>query len=158
NMLIDRPRNCVLMPARSLRMSLIDTPARAQRGVFTMFCAFEITVQRKTGDHWPVVAELLASGTLPVRKEGTLTLDIEKLDEVSPSDYGALLGQALFHDAIRDGFVKAMERSDGTLHVLLYVEADDLRHRRWERLAAPFDSGWSSLALNQRTPFALHLP
>src|SRR2546425_206847 len=103
---------------------------------------FEITVQRGVGGRWPVVVEHTAAGTfLPVRTEGTLQLDLPafktQLLQASPFDYGTLLGQALFRDGIRDGFVQAVAKSDGQLHVLLFVEAEDLRGLRWERLCAP---------------------
>jgi hypothetical protein len=41
---------------------------------------FEITVQRKMGDSWPVVVEQSASEVfLPVRNEGTVRLDLTEL-------------------------------------------------------------------------------
>ena len=123
-----------------------------------MSYTFEVTVQRKSADRWPVVAQLVAAGAeLPVRREGTFALDPDDLVEASPGEYGAVLGRALFREDVRDGFKQALARADDALHVLLYVEADELRPLRWERLAAPLDGGWTPLALDQRTPFA-HAP
>jgi hypothetical protein len=99
----------------------------------------EITVQRGSGDGWPVVVEQVASGGfLPERDEGILQLDQAQLLEcnASPKDYGILLGKALFRDELRDSFVKAVSKSKDRLHVLLFVEAPDLRHMHWERLCA----------------------
>jgi len=45
---------------------------------------FELAVERKRGDSWPVVAELSASNVfLPVRKEGKLK-QIQVLDRTAP--------------------------------------------------------------------------
>src|SRR5262245_27877626 len=121
---------------------------------------FEITVQRRSGDRWHVVAEQGTGGlTMPVRIEGELTLDLEGFKPAPPEEYGSLLGRALFRDGIRDAFSRAVARSEDLLHVLLFVEADDLRTLRWERLCAPADGDrWGPLALEQRTPFSLYLP
>jgi hypothetical protein len=125
---------------------------------------FEVTIQRGMEGRWPVVVEQTAAGTfLPVRSEGALQLELPEFNtqltsQVSPLDYGTLLGQALFRDGIRDAFVQALAKSDGQLHVLLFVEAEDLRGLRWERLCAPLDSRWKFLSLDQRVPFCLYLP
>jgi WD40 repeat protein len=120
---------------------------------------FEIAIQRRSGDRWPVVIQQVISGAdLPVRREGSFALDADELAGAAPREYGSVLGRALFRDEIRDAFKQALARADETLHVLLFVEADELRPLRWERLAAPLDGGWTPLALDQRTPFALHLP
>ena len=121
---------------------------------------FEITIQRKSGDVWPVVVEQSTSGVfLPVRDEGTLQLDLTELaSQSTPKDYGLVLGRALFHDEVRDAFVQALTKSEDYLRVLLFVEADDLKTLRWERLCAPLERGWDFLALTQRAPFCLYLP
>jgi hypothetical protein len=125
---------------------------------------FEITIQRGAQGRWPVVAEETATGTfLPVRTEGVLQLDLPTFEtqlpgQVSLLDYGTLLGQALFRDAIRDAFVQALAKSGGQMHVLLFVETEDLRGIRWERLCAPLDTSWRFLSLDQRVPFCLYLP
>jgi uncharacterized delta-60 repeat protein len=119
----------------------------------------ELTLQRKTDSGYPVIAALTrAGGFLPLRREGTLTLDIEKLAELQfePLAYGTAIGQALFVDEIRDIFVKAL--GDEPLRVLLSIEAPDLRAIDWHRLAAPFDGRWRCLASQQNTPFSLSIP
>ena len=90
---------------------------------------FEITIQRKSGDVWPVVVEESASAVfLPVRHEGTLQLDLTELaSQTTPKDYGVVLGRALFRDEVRDAFVQALTKSQDYLRVLLFVEADDLK-------------------------------
>src|SRR5215210_6224790 len=100
---------------------------------------FEITVQRKMGDGWPVVEHGSSDTSLAVRVEGVLQLDqTELLGEGKPKAYGTLLGKALFRDDVRDAFVRAVPTGPERLHVLLFVEAPDLRALRWERLCAPF--------------------
>ena len=120
---------------------------------------FEITVQRCVGGYAPVVAEFNQGGGLPVRNEGRLELAEEMLNaQVTPLDYGRVLGKALFRDDIRDAFTRALSQAGDRLHVLLFVEDGQLTAWHWERLAAPTDGGWDFLSLNQRTPFSLYLP
>src|SRR5262245_20903080 len=118
----------------------------------------EITIQRKSSDVWPVVVEESATAVfLPVRHEGTLQLDLTELaSQPTPKDYGLVLGRSLFRDEVRDAFVQALTKSEDSLRVLLFVEADDLKTLRWERLCAPVDRGWDFLALTQRAPFCLY--
>jgi len=119
----------------------------------------ELTLQRKTDSGYPIIAALTRpGGFLPLRREGTLTLDIPALAEFQydPLAYGTALGQALFVDEIRDTFVKAL--GDEPLRVLLSIEAPDLRALDWHRLAAPFDGRWRCLAAQQNTPFSLAVP
>jgi hypothetical protein len=123
----------------------------------------EITVQRKSGNSWPIVAEQTAVGVfLPVRDEGVLQVNLEEFktqlnSQTSAKEYGTLLGQALFRDDIRDAFVKALTKADESLHVLLFVEDAELKALHWERLCAPLAGGWDFLCLNQRVPFSLYL-
>ena len=120
---------------------------------------FEITIQRRSGDHTPVVVEYRQSGGLPVRNEGRLELTEEILNaQVTPLDYGRALGKALFRDDVRDAFARALAQAGERLHVLLFVEDEKLTAWHWERLAAPVDGAWDFLSLNQRTPFSLYLP
>jgi len=122
---------------------------------------FELTVERKWGDRYPIVGEHSAPHVLlPVRKEGKLQLDLSELNKATtPREYGTVLGRALFCDEVRDAFVEARPKgSADQLRVLLYVEAEDLRTLRWERLCGPFAVGWDFLALNQQVPYSLHLP
>lgn len=127
---------------------------------------FEITIQRKLGDNWPIVIEYTRSGILlPLRSEGTLKLNQEDFGhlislQLQPQNYGTVLGKALFQDEIRDAFIAAIRESQESLRVLLFIEAVDkeLRILRWERLCVPIDNSWSLLALNQRVPFSLYIP
>ena len=122
---------------------------------------FEITIQRKMGDScWPVIAEQSRPGHfLPVRSEGLLTIDQEQLlAQLDPMHYGAQLGQAIFNNGIRDAFTRALADSNNDLRVLLFIEADDLRGLRWERLCAPLNNRWSLLARSAQALYSLYLP
>ncbi|AFZ57906.1 CHAT domain-containing protein [Anabaena cylindrica] len=127
---------------------------------------FEITIQRKSGDNWPIVVEHSRPGELlPLRSEGSLKLTSENLQQLTSllgqtQDYGTLLGKALFKDEIRDAFVGAVRESQEALRMLLFIEASDkeLRNLRWEKLCAPIDGDWQLLALNQRVPFSFYIP
>ena len=120
----------------------------------------EITIQRKVGDTWPVVAEYRQSDAfLPVHTTGTLSIDDAALNTLKTAlDYGVALGQALFKDDIRDALTRAMASSDEALRVLLFVEAPALNSLRWERLCGPIDGRWDFMAMQQRLLFTLHLP
>ncbi|MDZ8189931.1 MAG: CHAT domain-containing protein [Nostoc sp. ChiSLP02] len=127
---------------------------------------FEITIQRKSENNWPIVVEHTRFGELlPLRSEGTLELTPENFQQLTsllgqPKDYGTLLGKNLFRDDLRDAFVGAMRESEEPLRMLLFIEASDpeLRTLRWEKLCAPIDSEWQLLALNQRVPFSFYIP
>jgi formylglycine-generating enzyme required for sulfatase activity len=125
---------------------------------------FEITIQRKSGDFWPVVAELARPGSsLPVRSEGQFRIDPQSLLSLSqPLDYGTALGKALFQGEMRDALVRAVSDSrsqePGRLGVQLFVEAEDLKGLHWEHLSAPLDGGWDYLAFHQETPFSQYVP
>ncbi|MBX9255544.1 CHAT domain-containing protein, partial [Desmonostoc muscorum CCALA 125] len=126
----------------------------------------EITIQRKSGDNWPVVVEHSQPGVLlPLRLEGNFQLTDENLQHLTSllgrvQDYGTFLGKALLRDDVRDGFVRALSHNQETLRVLLFIEAADkeLRTLRWERLCAPIDGYWQMLAINQRVPFSFYIP
>ncbi|MEH2069145.1 MAG: CHAT domain-containing protein [Nostoc sp.] len=127
---------------------------------------FEITIQRKLGDSWPIVVEHTQPGVLlPLRSEGNFRLTDEDLQHLTSllkqvRDYGTFLGKALLQDDVRDGFVRALSQNQKTLRVLLFIEATDkeLRTLRWERLCAPIDGDWQMLAINQRVPFSFYIP
>src|SRR5215204_3858755 len=127
---------------------------------------FEITIERKTGDGWPVVVERTRPGaSLRLRAEGTLLIGPEAEQAllaavIEPEAYGTVLGQALFREQVRDALARARAETsdDDRLRVLLTVEDEGLRPLRWERLCAPFDGGWDLLALNHAVPFSLYLP
>jgi CHAT domain len=131
----------------------------------------EITIQRKPeqprnkdkpAPGWPVVVEYGRPGIfLPIRREGLLELDRDGLNnqQVQPREYGTVLGKALFRDKVRDTFVTARGRArEDRLRLLLFVEADELKTLRWERLCAPLDGVWDFVALDQSVPFSLYLP
>jgi WD40 repeat protein len=124
---------------------------------------FEITIQHRTGDTWPIVVRHQpGAGALTRWSRGILDLDLAALDLLPPTDkeYSKLLGQALFRDHVRDAYVAAVAAltPDAYLRVLLIVEAGDLRGRHWHQLCAPIGRRWDPLLLNQRTPFSLYLP
>lgn len=114
---------------------------------------FEITIQRKEGDVWPVVVRHQpGSGGPALWSRGRLALDLAALDLLLPSSqaYGLLLGEALFQADIRDAFVRAAAEAkvaNESLRVLLIVEAAKLRGLHWEQLHAPLDRGWDYLLL-----------
>jgi hypothetical protein len=75
---------------------------------------FEITIQRKDDDTWPVVVRHQPGPhELTLWSRGELDLDLEALISLLPSDktYGLLLGKALFQEDIRDAFVRAVAES-----------------------------------------------
>lgn len=80
---------------------------------------FEITLQRKVGGGWPAVSLFTRLGDrldggweLPVRREGCLQLDpADLLRHVTPKEYGAALGKALFRDELRDALAHARAQS-----------------------------------------------
>src|SRR5262245_39395853 len=112
---------------------------------------FQITIQRKSGEGWPIVVEQSrADGSLPIRGEGVLQLNEQALRlEATPEAYGTRLGQALFADGVRDAFTRARTESADCLRVLLCIEDAGLKVLHWERLCAPLDGGWRFLALDQ---------
>lgn len=132
---------------------------------------FEITIQRKYQDSWPVVVEHTKPGQfIPIRRQGIFKINGE--DDIAtlraliaqPKKYGTILGTILFNDGIRDAFIKALasledsKNAEKYLHVLLYIEADDLKELQWQKLCSPLDGDWDFLCLNQRTPFSLYIP
>ncbi len=128
---------------------------------------FEITIQYRREDGWPIVAEYTRSDELPRRSEGLLTLpeDYEvqlRMLQLDAQGYGTLLGKALFQGTIWDAFMRARaeaKTSQEPLRILLVIEDPILKTLRWERLCAPDSSGsWDFLALDQNNLFSLYLP
>ena len=117
-------------------------------------------ILRKTGEGWPVIVqESRTTDELAVRTDGTLYLDeVDLIAQSSPRAYGAVLGRALFRDAIAEALIRARVRSPEALHVTLMIDDPGLRTLRWERLCARIDQAWEFLRLDQRTPFSLHVP
>lgn len=127
----------------------------------------EITIQRKSGDTWPVVLDLERSqaGELPLRAEGVLALSADWQEQLLKADldplaYGTLLGKGLFREAVRDAFMAARRYSAESLRTLLVVEDEELKPLHWERLCAPIQPGgqYSLLGRDQRTVFSMYLP
>lgn len=125
---------------------------------------FEITIQHKSNKGWPITALRYQTGDLlPVRSEDYFNIDMKAVNAALyiPEDYGALLGKSVFRGEIEKAFIQALTDAKGInakLRVLLFIEADDLRNLRWERLCAPTDRGWDFLQINQQTPYSLYLP
>jgi energy-coupling factor transporter ATP-binding protein EcfA2 len=121
----------------------------------------EITIQRKSGAAWPVVVEY-SSTTSAVRIYHQASLQLDRVAlraEPSPKEYGIGLGRALFFDEVRTALREASGRHPEPLHVLLFVDDDELRGDRWERLCANLDEKdqWDFLGVSQRLPFSLYL-
>lgn len=73
--------------------------------------------------------------------------------------YGRLLGEQLFAaNALGPAWREVLAAHNGRLHLSLKVEALELANLYWERLYAPRDGGWVSLATSAATPFARYIP
>ncbi len=122
----------------------------------------EITIRPRAGQRWPVVAEHTPHDSpLAQRDEGSLELDRTQLRQLlpNPREYGAALGAALFSGPIGRALDQALGRAGpNPLRLLLYVEDQELRGERWERLCLPVDGGWEPLTTYQRVPFSRYLP
>ncbi len=118
-----------------------------------------ITIKTRAGEAWPVEAVLQdRPRTIPAVIAGALALDLDELRAtVDPHAYGARLGDALFRGAIRDAFVRALAGGE-PLHLLLSIDAPELRPLLWERLCGPPGSGFGFLALDQRLGYARYIP
>jgi hypothetical protein len=118
-----------------------------------------ITIKPRVGDAWPV--EAIAQDrprTIPAVIAGTFRVDEAELRAlVDPRAYGAYLGEALFRGAIRDAFVRALGGGE-PLHLLLSIDAPELRPLLWERLCGPPGAGFGFLALDQRIGYARYIP
>lgn len=131
-----------------------------------MASTFEIMIQRGQAGRWPVEIKWVVDGACPVQDKGVFNVSWPEFEEhlrtssLDPHAYGTLLGEALFVGAIERVFARARGAvaSESPLHVLVSVDADELRPLRWERLCAPLDDRWDFLSLNQWTPFSLYLP
>ena len=115
---------------------------------------------RARDEHGFLVAteEDLPGTTLPIRGEGRLEIDREALRAcATPRDYGLRLGEALFVGPTLAAWQRARARGRERLHVILEIDAPELRALRWERLCAPLGATWDFLRCDQRTPFTLHV-
>ena len=121
--------------------------------------AHVLAISVRAGDgqgHAVAVEEDLPGSPLAIRGEGRLVLDVEALRAcATPRDYGLRLGEALFSGATLAAWQRARARGRERLHVVLAVEAPELRGLRWERLCAPLGEAWDFLRCDQRTPFTL---
>lgn len=75
----------------------------------------------------------------------------------NPRDYGEALGRALFTGTIRDGFARSI-RGGEPLHVMLSIDAPELRPLIWERLCGPQSNGFQFLGLDQRVAYSRYIP
>jgi hypothetical protein len=76
---------------------------------------------------------------------------------VRPRDYGEALGRALFIGSIRDAFARSI-RGGEPLHVMLSIDAPELRPLIWERLCGPQSNGFQFLGLDQRVAYSRYIP
>lgn len=118
-----------------------------------------LVVRARQDDGFAVMwTEHVPGSTLEIRGEGRLVIDAQAtLTSASAREYGVRLGQALFTGATLEGWLQARARGRERLHVVLEVEAAELRTLRWERLCAPFGEAWDFLRCDQRTPFTLRV-
>ncbi|MBE9001862.1 CHAT domain-containing protein [Nostoc sp. LEGE 12447] len=146
---------------------------------------FEIIIQSRTEEQseteysWPVVVKYTPFNGYSIEAKYTLKLNSNYDQELRAIEndgklkkYGTILGEALFSNSIRisgtdvnekktsleTDFSKALPKDEKCLHVLLRVDADDLKHLRWERLRAPINNTWDYLARNNKTPFYHYIP
>lgn len=118
-----------------------------------------ITIKPRQDDAWPVEAVLQdRPRTIPAVIAGTLKVDETELRSlVDPLAYGAYLGEALLRGAVRDAFVRAIAGTS-PLHLLISIDARELRPLLWERLCGPAGAGFGFLALDQRLGYARYIP
>jgi WD40 repeat protein/energy-coupling factor transporter ATP-binding protein EcfA2 len=134
------------------------------------FFEFEITIQRKFNDYWPIIVRVKHPDGLTTHTEGRLQLSEEDWSKLSQAqenekEYGTLLGKALFLNDVRETFIRNLSQSSQQclLRIMLSNETDpkdELKTLHWERLCAPIDAGgaWNLLARDQRVPFSLYIP
>src|SRR4051812_22881633 len=124
-------------------------------GAISVMNLLEISIHRRAGGRWPGGAQLTTSNDpLSMRRVGTLELDLDRVKQAVPRTYGIMLGRALFKDEVLDTFRQALAKADcerqaraiaygdrqastgvegSELHVMLFVEADELKSLHWER-------------------------
>ncbi len=118
-----------------------------------------LVVRGRQDDGYAVMwTEHVPGSTLEIRGEGRLVIDPQAtLTSASAREYGVRLGQALFTGVTLEGWLQARARGRERLHVVLEIEAAELRTLRWERLCAPFGEAWDFLRCDQRTPFTMRV-
>jgi len=125
--------------------------------------AFEVTIQHRRSDIWPVTAVLKSNdkNQFPLWAFGTLDLEKDwkqKLREnaFDLKEYGQFLGEALFKGEIQELFLKTLQDSAHT-RFFLVVEDQALKSINWERLNFPDETGkWLSFAQDQRVLFSIY--
>lgn len=118
-----------------------------------------LTIKPRVGDAWPVEAIVQdRPRTIPAVISGQFEVDMDDLRAlVDRRSYGEALGGALLRGAIRDAFVRAVGGAE-PLHLLLSIDAPELRPLLWERLCGPPGAGFGFLALDQRVAYSRHIP
>jgi hypothetical protein len=118
-----------------------------------------VTIGVKTEGFWPVEVVLHEQPrSLPIVGAGKFVVDLEELQStVQPRPYGEMLGRALFTDSVRDLFVRG-ESGAGPLHLMLSLDAPELRPLQWERLCAPRGGGMEFVGLDQRVAYSRYIP
>lgn len=121
--------------------------------------SLSITIGVKTGESWPVEAVLIEQPrALKIVSRGQFAVDLEELQATEePKAYGALLGRALFTEAVRDLFVRGTAGA-GPLHLMLSFDAPELRPLWWERLCGPRDGGMEFVGLDRRVAYSRYIP
>lgn len=120
---------------------------------------FRITIWPFSAGEWPVVAEHFPPTGHAVSVPGAFRLNqTELLTQVTPRDYGLVLGRGLFREQILELFVSALATSGGRLHVQLLIEDRQLRSIKWQRLCGRVNLEWRVLAADPRCPCSLYLP
>ena len=131
---------------------------------------FRLTI-RESGQKILVDVETTRPGlAASFRASEVLALDLNQLKQFEHERdfeglyaYGKQLGEAVFTGAIRRAFDAAISHLevDSALHVSLYIEVQELRRCRWERLCGPVSSepgcNWEFLHLWQKTAYCLDL-
>ncbi len=129
---------------------------------------FEIQIRKRgTGDDWSVEC-IHRLNTSPNHLHGTFRLEKrDELDELADAprqsqEYGERLGRTLFKDdEIRTEFTTAVRNGTdkNPLRVLLYIEDEELKNLRWEKLCFPVeDKSWSFLRFDRRVTFSIYIP
>lgn len=121
--------------------------------------SLSITIKTRVGDAWPVEAVLheRPQGMPAVLSSKFRVDEVELRALVRPRDYGETLGKALFTGSIRDGFARSI-RGGEPLHVMLSIDAPELRPLIWERLCGPQSNGFQFLGLDQRVAYSRYIP
>ncbi|MFB2920618.1 CHAT domain-containing protein [Aerosakkonema funiforme] len=125
---------------------------------------FEITIQRKHEDYWPVVVTFKGRDGLRKHAEGDLRLtsdQFEKLIKFRSQKYGEELGKALFNGNVYELFLESFEQdSSTTFRLLLSITAEDpeIKTLHWEWLCVKIKGTWKFLSLSNQIFFSQYIP